>query len=171
MPEGDPIPDPTPDPSLGDAGKKALDAMKAERDAAKAEAREAATLRAENERLKGLHATAEEKALDAARNEGKTAAEAEANARIVRTEVKAIATGKLADPSDAARYLDLADFKLDAHGDVNTKAVEKAIADLIEDKPYLAAKANRIPGVASGARAGSSEMGDMNAALLKAIRG
>lgn len=113
--------------SLGDAGKQALDRMKAK-------------LKAERER----RIAAEEKAAkalgedDAARIERE--ALAKANARIVRAEIKAAAAGKLADPADALTFLSADDFEVDDDGDVDAGEIAAAIDDLVRRKPYLAAQ-------------------------------
>ena len=134
--------------ALGDAGKKALDAMKAERNAAKAEAKAAA------DELARLKAAAEGKqaefeAQQKAR-EVEAAALAKANERILKAEVRAAATAKLADPQDALRFLDLSAFEVGADGEIDSAAVASAIDDLIKSKPYLAAQGKRFEGTADG---------------------
>jgi len=136
--------------ALGDAGKKALDAMKAERNAAKADARAKAT---ELEQLRQQIALkdkpAEEQAIEAAKAEARTEATQAANERILKSELKAAAKGVLADPTDAALYINLSDFTVDENGDVDSDALNEAIAELIERKPHLAAvKQNRFDGAA-----------------------
>ena len=97
---------------------------------------------------------AEEQALEAARAEARTEATAKADVRILRSELKAAATGKLADPADAALYIDLSKFAVNEDGDVDADALNEAITDLIERKPHLAAvKQTRFDGAADqGAR-------------------
>src|SRR5690625_6678195 len=56
---------------------------------------------------------------DADRRKVESEALAKANARIVRSEVKAAAAGKLADPSDAYKFLDLDQFEVDDDGNVD----------------------------------------------------
>ena len=126
--------------ALGDAGKKALDAMKAEKKAALAQAREARTalekLQAE---LALKDKPAEEQAIEAAKAEARAEAMSKANERILRSELRAAATGKLADPTDAALYIDLTSFEVGDDGDVDSDALNEAITDLLERKPHLAA--------------------------------
>lgn len=105
---------------LGDAGKKALDRMKAERNAARKALREM--------KAKYEPAPKEDQAAD-----NKFAK------KILRSEIKAAAAGKLADPADAHRFLDLDQFEVTEDGDVDEDEIAAAIADLIEKKPYLAA--------------------------------
>jgi len=80
--------------------------------------------------------TPDEKALDEARREAAAEAMSAANKRILRTEIRAIAKGRLADPSDALLYLD-ADTYVDGDGEVDADAIEEAIGDLLKQRPYL----------------------------------
>lgn len=140
----------TDESALGDAGKKALDAMKAERKTARDEAAAAKRELAEFKAAAALKdKPAEEQALEAARAEARAEATTKANERILRSELRALATGKLADPTDAALYINLNDFTVDDNGDVDSDALNEAIAELIEKKPHLAAqKQNRFDGAA-----------------------
>jgi hypothetical protein len=152
--------------NLGDAGKKALDAMKAERNAAKAEARANKT---ELDRIKAELALkdkpAEEQALEAAKAEARAEANTAANKRILRSELKALATGKLADPTDASLYINLDDFTVDDNGDVDSDALNDAITELLEKKPHLGAqKPNRFDGDADqGAKGKESKAAQLSA--------
>lgn len=135
--------------ALGDAGKKALDAMKAERNEAKAAAKQAAddlaALRAQVEGREAEHKAT----LDAQRV--KDEALSAANQRILKAEVRAQAAGKLADPLDALRFLDITTFEVGEDGDVDSDAIASAIGALITDKPYLAAQGGgRFQGGADG---------------------
>ena len=115
---------------LGDAGKKALDRMKAKWQAERKARRDAeAKLTAA---AKGDEESTHERELIA-----------KANQRILRSEVKAQAAGKLADPKDALRFLDLDAFEVNEDGDVDEDEIADAITDLIEKKPYLAAQGER----------------------------
>ncbi|MFJ9027571.1 hypothetical protein ACIRQP_03445 [Streptomyces sp. NPDC102274] len=164
-PDTDPDADPDADPDgaedLGDKGKKALDAMKAK-------------LKTERERRR----TAEAKLQDKPAGTGNTdeiqakadaAATARANARIVRSEVRAAAAGKLADPKDALKFLDLDQFEVDEDGQVDEDEVADAITDLVKNKPYLAAQSGkRFQGTAdSGARKGSGRPSQLTRDDLK----
>lgn len=132
------IPDPEGADKLGDAGKKALDAMKEREKAARAATRERD---AEIERLRAEIAaqtqTAEERAREEARRELRVEADARANERILKAEIRAVATAKLADPTDALRFLDLKDFDVSADGEVDADRITEAINDLITARPYL----------------------------------
>lgn len=122
--------------ALGDAGKKALDAMKQARNDAKAEAKKAADeLAALRAQVEGREA--EHKAEQAQRETERAALE-KANDRILRSEVKAAAKGVLADPADAYKFLDLDSFEVSEDGEVNDDAIAEALAELTKNKPYLA---------------------------------
>lgn len=113
---------------------------------------EAGTLREENEKLKA-QIEGREKEFQAEQERRKVEADAlqKANERILQAEIRAAAAGKLNDPSDALRYLDLSSFEVGDDGAVDTEAVSKAIADLTETKPYLAAQGGkRFQGSADG---------------------
>lgn len=105
--------------ALGDPGKKAIDRMKAK-------------LKEERRRRQELEAKYEPP------NQSEQDAVARANKKILRSEVKAAAAGKLNDPADAYRFLDLDQFEVSEDGDVDEDEIAAAIAELIESKPYLA---------------------------------
>jgi hypothetical protein len=86
-----------------------------------------------------------------------TAADADRklNARIVRAEIKAAATGKLVDPSDALVYLDVSQFEVSEDGEVDSAKLSAAIEDLLTRKPHLGAKPEkRFQGTGDGGAAG-----------------
>jgi hypothetical protein len=146
------------DAPLGPAGEKALDEWKRRaKEAEKASRTQAARLKEIEDRDKSELQKASERA-DAA--EKRVAAMAD---RAVRAEVRALAAASFADPSDAAAFLDPADF-VDNDGDVDTKAVEKALADLLKRKPHLAREA-APPSFDGGARTSAAAPSDMNALI------
>lgn len=137
---------------LREAGKQALDRMKAERTAAKAEAK-AAIARAEaaEAALANKDKPAEEIALADAEKRGADAATKAANLRIVKSEIKAAAALKLTKPEDALAFIDPNDFDVDDNGDVDTDALNAAITQLLTERPYLAAaNAPRFDGAGDG---------------------
>jgi hypothetical protein len=156
--------------ALGDAGKKALDAMKAERNAFRSESREWGKLAKElgvedaaglrdlianagkpKESTDTKEPEAPEVDVDQVRREAQLDATRQANERILRSEVKAAAAGKLTDPADALRFLDLDKIDISDDGEVDAEEVADAIEDLIKTKPYLAAAtATRWQGSADG---------------------
>lgn len=123
--------------ALGDAGKKALEAMKAQRKAALDEAKAA---KAERDALKAqLEGREAEHAAEQERQRVKDEALAAANKRILGAELRAAAKGKLADPTDAALYINLDEFEVSDDGSVDTDALNEAVAELLVKKPHLAA--------------------------------
>ncbi len=137
----------TDDKPLGPAGEKALAAEKDKRRAESAKRRE---LEAELAALKASASADTEKAdLDAIKAQAVREANAAAAQRILRSEIKAAAAGKLADPADAYKFLDLADFEVNENGDVDTSEIADAITGLLTSKPYLKA-AQSGPGSADG---------------------
>ncbi|WP_338183013.1 hypothetical protein [Jatrophihabitans sp.] len=135
--------------TLGDAGKQAIDRMKAERktarDEAAAEKARADALQAKLDGKEAEHTAAQEKA------DTEKAALAKANDRIVRSEVKAAAKGVLADPADAYKFLDLDSFEVSDDGDVDEAAIAAALDELVKNKPYLAVQdGKRFQGGADG---------------------
>lgn len=118
------------DKKLGDKGKQALDRMKAK-------------LKTERERRIAAEAKAAEKDDNAEDDAARKERDAKANIRILKSEIKAAAAGKLADPKDAYKFLDLEQFEVDDDGDVDEEEIADAIDDLIKKKPYLAAQGGR----------------------------
>lgn len=120
--------------ALGDAGKQALDRMKArwqkERDrrAAAEEALAAANKTSSDD---------EKPDLDKIRAEADQAATAKVNERLLRSEIRAAAAGKFQDPKDALAHLDLSKFEVDEDGNVDEEEISDALAELLEKKPYL----------------------------------
>jgi hypothetical protein len=92
------------------------------------------------EEMEEASATEMERAVKAAREEERAQLASErsaANRRVAAAEVKSAAAGKLIDPSDAPRYLDLDSF-INDDGDVDSDAIAKEIDQLVEKKPHLA---------------------------------
>lgn len=125
---------------LGEGGVRALNA---ERQARAQAEREAAAAKAELEKLKERHKTAEEKAIDAAKAEGRAEALATATARIVKSEIRAAAAGKFHDAEDAIAGLgDLTRF-VNKDGEPDGKAISSAIEELGKAKPWLLATSGK----------------------------
>lgn len=149
---------------LGEAGKRAI---AAEREAAKAAQK---AQRDTEKRLKAAEAelakfrdadkTELEKQVEVVRREAAAAATVEAtktfNRRLLEAEVKGAAAGKLSDPADAVRLLDLDDFAVADDGTIDTKPIVKAIEQLLKEKPYLSAGDPRRP-------SGSADQGPQGA--------
>lgn len=167
-PEGD---EDEADKELGAKGQRALAVErkareKAEKDAAKA--------RADLEALKASGASDHEKALAAAKEEGRTGALAEANARLIAAAVQVAASGRLVKPALAVRLVDLGQFEVAADGSIDQKAIDAAIDELLEETPELAAKEPGSPKRSGGDGTGKGGDGgkkpDMNT-LLRAVAG
>ncbi|MER7963600.1 hypothetical protein [Streptomyces ardesiacus] len=154
---------------LGDPGKKALDTMKGK-------------LKAEREKRRALEAQLAERDKpadgdtdpEALVRQAEATALARVNERLVKAEVKAAAAGKLADPADAHRFLDLSQFEVDDDGNVDADEVADAIDDLLKSKPYLAAQGGttkpRFQGTAdSGARKGNARPSQLSEADVKRL--
>lgn len=120
--------------------------------------KEAETFRKKLAAVEEASQTETEKAINAAKAEGRAEVMSEMNKRLVATEVRAAAHGVLIDPDDAARYLDLDEFEVDAAGNVDTKSIASAVAGLATAKPHLAAggKPQPLPGGGATPSTGSS---------------
>lgn len=165
-PDTQPDPEPVADAGdLGDAGKRALEA---ERKAARAAERRAKDLERRLAEIESANQTEAEKAVAAARAEGRTEALSVANRRVVAAEVKAAAAGVLQDPDDAVSMLDLDQFGVDDDGNVDLKAIKAEIAALAKAKPYLSVGAKPAPLPAGGAMPSSGP--SMDDALRAAVR-
>lgn len=153
---------PEDDKPLGPAGEKAL---RAEKEKRKEEARKRREAEAELERLRN----GDDKAAEAAR-EAEKAAITKANARILRSEIKAAAAGKLANPALAVKLLDLDQFEVDENGDVDEAEIAAAIDDLLKNEPYLAAQGGKpkFQGTGDGgSRKGNGRPSQLNREDLK----
>lgn len=137
-----------PDDTLGPAGEKALAEERAARKVAEKAAKDA---QSELDKVRKANMTDQEKAIAEARAEARKEALGVASDRMLRSEIRAAAGTKLADPADAVAHLrdagDLDRFLSD-DGDVDTKAISSAIDDLVKQKPYLSAQAR--PGALPG---------------------
>ena len=141
-PDGDED-DPEGSDALGDKGKNALRAMKERVRASKKAEREA---KAELDRLKSSAGKTEEQVEEQRQREQREAAILDrANDRIVRSEIKSAAAGKLQNPAIAVRLLDLSDFEVDEDGNVDEDEIAQAIDELLEREPYLAVQSGGGP--------------------------
>lgn len=142
--------------ALGDKGKQALDRMKDRLKTARAEAAAYKALGLSPDDIRALidgkkGGNGDQPDPDKIRREAETAASKKAAQRIVKAEVRAAAAGKLADPADAYKFLDLDEFEVDDDGNVNEDDIADAIDDLVKKKPYLAVQdGRRFKGSADG---------------------
>ena len=109
-------------------------ALAKERTSSKATAKELATLKAARE---AETKTPEENALADARREGETAATQRANERLVKSELRSAAKGKLSNVADALVFIDVASIEVGEDGEVDQGALDAAIATLLDERPYL----------------------------------
>lgn len=120
--------------ALGDPGKRALDAMKEQRNAARDQVRD---LTAQLNQEKQANA--------AAQDQLKVLTE-----KLVKANVLAAAKGKLHNPDDAFAFIDLDSIEVTDDGDVDTSTIDQAVTGLLEQRPYLAGEAPRFQGSAGG---------------------
>lgn len=165
-------PEATPAPATPDAGADAPTVEQLQQELEKWKA-----LSRKNEGDAKKHASALEKAQQASMSEQeKAVAEAKAQGRDeamtevqrerVRDKVEIAAAGKLADPGDAAALLgDLDQFLVS--GQIDTRAISKAIDDLVKAKPYLSPQPGN--GAGEGGPRGDSAISPGDDELLKAI--
>jgi len=126
------------DEPLGPKGEKALAALK---EARKQERARRIAAEKENRELKArLGGKTDDDSVDEKARIIEERVTAAANQKILRAEVRAAAAGKLADPSDAHKFLDLDQFEVGEGGEVDPDEIADAIDDLLRDKPYLAAQ-------------------------------
>lgn len=121
------------DAPLGEAGERALNAMKQK------ERETRAKLRAAQAELAALKAPKEgEETPEQIRERVEQDVAKRYNERLVRAEVKASAAASFADPDDAVAFLNMGDFDVDADGNVDPHDIEDALKDLLAKKPHLA---------------------------------
>lgn len=150
---------------LGDAGKQAIDRMKAERNEARREAK------ARQDEIDRLTAAANGREAEyAAEKKAREDADSRFRERVLKAEIKAAATGKLNDPADAMRYLDLAEFEVNEDGDVDADAISQAIDSLVASKTYLAVQdGRRFTGTPDAGTRKESGPAQLSAADLKGM--
>lgn len=103
------------------------------------------------EALELANKPAEEQAAATARAEAEAEARSKYDAKLIRANLRALATSKLADPDDAALYLNLSDFTVTEDGEVDSAALTAAIDELLVKKPHLAADdGTRFKGAGDG---------------------
>lgn len=122
---------PEEDPNLG--LKKALDAERAARKAAEKKSRELERSLANKDK------PAEEQAIEAARVEGRTEALKAANERLVRSELRAAAAGRVKNATLLAKLADASTIPVDDDGEVDAAAIESTITAFLTEYPELAA--------------------------------
>lgn len=176
-PPADPPPTPpaaddAPPPELGDPGKQALDRMKADRNAARDEAK---ALKAEIDKIRTESLPDHEKALKEAVDAAKAETLHSVNSKLFAAEARAKAASKLqdpdllADPEVALRLLGLGEVPVTESGDIDTEAISEAIDALVASKPYLAGATPPPPPVdlGQGARGAQNQVRQLTRDDLK----
>lgn len=137
-------------------------ALAKERSTNKLTTKELATLKAERD---AQNKTPEENALEAARRDGESAATKRANERLVKAELRSAAKGKLSNVADALVFIDVSSIEVGDDGEVDTGALDAAIATLLTERPYLGAvvEQKRFQG-------GADQGGDKSAAPKQLTR-
>jgi len=64
---------------------------------------------------------------------------------VLEQAVGAAAAGRLADPADAMRLIDLSDVQVDDEGKIDTAKLREKVDALVRSKPYLAANGRPSP--------------------------
>lgn len=116
-PKEDPKPDPEPDPKPSEEDSTDWKAM------ARKHERESKAKEKELEKLREQSKSDQEKAIDAAKSEGRTSALVEAGTKIAAAEIKAALSGVVPDPKAIVEDLNLAKYVTD-DGDVDEAAVK-----------------------------------------------
>lgn len=146
-PEAETAPEPDGEDTMPPELKEILNReRKAARQAAtKATAAEKALAKAtsELEKFRESQLSDQEKAVKAAREEGIAEGRSAGNARLIRAEVLAAASGKLANPAHAFAILTdagaLKDIQVGDDGTLDTAAIAAAVDELVTAEPHLAA--------------------------------
>lgn len=159
---------------LGDAGKRAIDRMKAERDEARRLLREAQagsqTQQTQNTDTSDRNGRKDDD------NKGKSAEDVEneiiarLTAQALRSSVREVAGSKLADPNDALVLGNWTDMTPNEFGEFDRSAITQRIDDLIKAKPYLARNEKKFEGSAdSGNRGDNTIQGQVSREQLKSM--
>lgn len=148
---------------LGDAGKKALETERRARRDAERQARASAK---ELEQLRSQTMSEQEKAVQKARDEGRSEAMRETGTKLVDAEVRSLASGRNVDADALLEGIDRSKF-LDDNGDPDRKAI-KAWVDKIAPAGN---GGNGFPDLGQGAGRGNAGSGtDMNALIRERMR-
>lgn len=166
-PQQPPASDPTPpapagdESALGDAGKKALDAMKAERNAANSRVK---ALEKELARFQQAAMTDAERAVAEAETRGRASALGEFGQKLARAKFDALAGRRNAD-ADTTKVLEFVDLSrfVGDDGELDEKAIADAVERLVPAPP------SGPPAFDGGARKSPSAPTDMNALIRRQL--
>jgi hypothetical protein len=98
----------------------------------------------------------------AAYERGKADASTEHRREMLGLRVRALAAGKVVDPADAHKFLDL-----DVLAEAGDDTIAKALDDLVASKPYLAPQSRRFGDADQGARSNGPSTADPVDAWLR----
>jgi hypothetical protein len=136
--------------------------------ALEAERRRAAGFEGQVTKLRNAQMSDQEKAVEAAKAEGRAEAVKAAGLRLAAAEFRAAAAGKLADPGAALSLLDLSQFVKD-DGEIDTPRLTDLVGKLAAQLPPPAAAPGRVP--AGPQSAGPAADDDFFGAGLRRGRG
>jgi hypothetical protein len=152
-------------------GPQGMSALRTERELKAAEKRRADAAEEELRKIREANQTDQERALNAAREEGRQQAATVANVQLVRFATQAAAaTAGFADPMDAVAWLQsrAGEITVTAQGAVDEAAVTAMVKKLAEEKPYLLAQQQNPafvpnPGQGAGQSGGGATKGSVSA--------
>lgn len=168
-PTGDAKPEGTP-PELGDAGKQAIDRMKAERDAEKAKRR---AIEAEFAEFKKPKPPAEGEAPDvkALIEADRAQFRAEQLTERALDKIETRAAKLFANPEDARMFLESKTKDFIDGSKVDVEAIDDALAELLKARPYLGVAqggtTKRFEGSADGGPKGTAGKPQLTSADMK----
>ncbi len=142
---------------LGDAGKQAIDRMKAERNAAQSQAK---ALQKELDKVRQAAMSDSERAVAEAEVRGRATALGEVGQKLARARFDALAGRRNADV-DTAQVLEFVDLSrfVDDSGDLDEKAIKAAVERLVPEP------VGNTPSFDGGARTTASKTTDMNSLI------
>lgn len=150
-----------------DPAEKLKKALRAERDARKTAERERNTLR---QQLEAKDKPAEEAALEAVRREAEMAANAKANERVAKAELRAAAAGKVSNLTALVRLVDVSKIEVDDDGTPSADDIEDAIAAFLTDYPEFAVDKSKFTGSADqGSKGRQTKPGQLTREQLKSM--
>jgi hypothetical protein len=91
-----------------------------------------------------------------------------ARRQIVGSAIEALAAVTFADPDDAVRNMDIAEYEVDGDGRVDRNRIKADLADLLRRKPHLAKVSKRVDFEQGPRGKGPSNGADMNTLIRRA---
>jgi len=153
--------------TVEDADSGLKKALAAERKAHRDSERRAKAL---EQQLADKDKPADEVALDTARREAREEAMKAANERVIRSEVKAAATGKIKNPAIALKLIDTSEIEVGEDGEIDASQIDDAITALLEEYPELAADGRKFGNADQGAERKSAKTPQMTQSEFDQIK-